>query len=190
MTQRGKTRRFAHINKAAAMLKEMGIEDVLLSLQNWESEYSRSGRASRPDRSEAMKRAHEAAAYDAWFYEQVDAAISEADDPATVWVRDDNVSTLAATSNNTRRNSRLNVQAPYVLCVHGFRTEVEGLCFCFKSPYRWEKWPHKKSGAFQLSFYSPKRRGYFRFKREKLHTEYEKFRIRHVEENQEIFRQN
>ncbi len=92
MTQRGNTRRFAHINKAAAMLKEMGIEDVLLSLQNWEPEQSQSGRVSRPDRSEAMKRAHEAAAYDAWFHEQVDTAISEADDPATVWVGDDNAS--------------------------------------------------------------------------------------------------
>lgn len=33
---------------------------------------------SRPDRAEALKRAHEAAAYDAWFREQVQASI---DDP-------------------------------------------------------------------------------------------------------------
>jgi len=48
----------------------------------------------------------------------------------------------------------------------------------------------KKSGAFQLTFYSPKRRGQFRFKPEKLHTGYEKFCLSHVEENQEIFRLN
>ncbi|EII2810283.1 hypothetical protein LG734_005355 [Salmonella enterica subsp. enterica serovar Java] len=34
--------------------------------------------ARRPDRAEALKRAHEAAAYDAWFREQVQASI---DDP-------------------------------------------------------------------------------------------------------------
>ncbi len=34
--------------------------------------------ARRPDRSEALKHAHEAAAYDAWFREQVRASI---DDP-------------------------------------------------------------------------------------------------------------
>lgn len=92
MTQRGKARRFAHINKAAALLKEMGIEDVRLSLQNWEPDQAPSGRVSRPDRSEAMKRAHEAAAHDAWFREQVDAALFEADDPETVWVTHDDAS--------------------------------------------------------------------------------------------------
>ena len=43
-------------------------------------------RPGRPDAAARMKRAHEAAAYDAWFRAQVDAGIKEADDPATQWV--------------------------------------------------------------------------------------------------------
>ena len=43
-------------------------------------------RPGRPDAAARMKRAHAAAAYDAWFRAQVDAGIKEADDPATQWV--------------------------------------------------------------------------------------------------------
>lgn len=43
-------------------------------------------RPGRPDAAARMKRAHEAAAYDAWFRAQVDAGIKEADDPATQWI--------------------------------------------------------------------------------------------------------
>jgi hypothetical protein len=44
---------------------------------------------SRSDTSERMRRAHEAAAHDKWFREQVDQAVTEADDPATQWVPHD-----------------------------------------------------------------------------------------------------
>jgi len=43
-------------------------------------------RRGRPDAAARMKRAHEAAAHDAWFRAQVDAGIKEADDPATQWI--------------------------------------------------------------------------------------------------------
>lgn len=43
------------------------------------------------DASERMKRAHEAAAYDEWFREEVAQALVEADDPATQWVSHDEV---------------------------------------------------------------------------------------------------
>ncbi|TAM46053.1 MAG: hypothetical protein EPN61_05605 [Burkholderiaceae bacterium] len=43
-------------------------------------------RPGRPDAAARMKRAHEAAAHDAWFRAQVDAGIKEADDPATKWI--------------------------------------------------------------------------------------------------------
>src|SRR3546814_8246120 len=46
--------------------------------------YSSAG-ATRPDAAARMKRAHEAAAHDAWFRAEVDAGIKEADDPATEW---------------------------------------------------------------------------------------------------------
>lgn len=43
-------------------------------------------RSGRPDAAARMKRAHEAAAHDAWFRAEVEAGIKEADDPATEWV--------------------------------------------------------------------------------------------------------
>src|SRR3546814_11560420 len=47
--------------------------------------YSSAG-ATRPDAAARMKRAHAAAAHDAWFRAEVDAGIKEADDPAPEWV--------------------------------------------------------------------------------------------------------
>lgn len=43
----------------------------------------------RPDRAEALRRAHEAAEHDQWFRAEVQAALIEADDPATQWVSHD-----------------------------------------------------------------------------------------------------
>lgn len=48
-------------------------------------------RPGRPDAAARMKRAHEAAAYDAWFRAEVEAGIKEADDPATEWVSNEEV---------------------------------------------------------------------------------------------------
>ena len=45
--------------------------------------------SKRPDRAEALRRAHEAAAHDDWFRAEVQAAQVEADDPATSWVSHD-----------------------------------------------------------------------------------------------------
>ena len=42
--------------------------------------------SARPDAAARMKRAHKAAAYDAWFRAEVEAGIKEADDPNTQWV--------------------------------------------------------------------------------------------------------
>lgn len=44
------------------------------------------GGKTRVDTSERMRRAHEAAAHDKWFREEVAQAIKEADDPNTEWV--------------------------------------------------------------------------------------------------------
>jgi hypothetical protein len=43
-------------------------------------------RPGRPDAAARLKRAHEAAAHDAWFRAEMQAAVKEADDPATPWV--------------------------------------------------------------------------------------------------------
>ena len=41
---------------------------------------------SRDDAAERLRKAHEAAAHDKWFREQVEIALAEADDPAAEWV--------------------------------------------------------------------------------------------------------
>lgn len=41
---------------------------------------------SREDASERLRHAHEAAAHDKWFREQVEIGLAEADDPAAEWV--------------------------------------------------------------------------------------------------------
>ncbi|WP_146030657.1 hypothetical protein [Castellaniella caeni] len=53
-------------------------------------------RPGRPDAAARLKRAHEAAAHEAWFHAQVDAGIKEADDPATQWVSHEDVMTRLA----------------------------------------------------------------------------------------------
>ena len=46
---------------------------------------------SRPDRTEALKKNQEAIEHDKWFRAQVEQALIEADDPATVWVSHEDV---------------------------------------------------------------------------------------------------
>lgn len=53
-------------------------------------------RPGRPDAAARMKRAHEAAAHDAWFKAEVEQALKEADDPATQWVSHEAVMTKLA----------------------------------------------------------------------------------------------
>ena len=68
-------RLFRKMDTLVAYLKGVGIARFNVDA----SEYDPDGaKVVRPDRAAAMKRTHEAAAYDAWFREQVQAAI---DDP-------------------------------------------------------------------------------------------------------------
>lgn len=57
--------------------------DSVDTAQHSEADVNRPG---RPDSAARLKRAHEAAAYDAWFRTEVEAAIKEADDPNTQWI--------------------------------------------------------------------------------------------------------
>jgi len=60
----------------ASYLKGIGLTQFDVDAANFDRDAVTT--AKRPDRAEALKRAHEAAAYDAWFREQVQASI---DDP-------------------------------------------------------------------------------------------------------------
>lgn len=73
---------FRRMETLVSYLKDIGIERFDVDAANYEAE----GGKSRPDRAEAMRRTHEAAAHDKWFREQVEEAVKEADDPNTEWV--------------------------------------------------------------------------------------------------------
>ena len=73
---------FRRIETLVSYLKDVGIEHFDVDAADYEAE----GGRTRPDRAEAMRRAHEAAGHDKWFREQVEEAIKEADDPNTEWV--------------------------------------------------------------------------------------------------------
>ena len=73
---------FRRIETLVSYLKDVGLEHFDVDAADYEAE----GGRTRPDRAEAMRRAHEAAGHDKWFREQVEEAIKEADDPNTEWV--------------------------------------------------------------------------------------------------------
>jgi hypothetical protein len=78
---------FRRMETLVSYLKEIGIQRFDVDAAEYEAEGGRSH--SRPDRAEALRRAHEAAAHDRWFREQVALGLREADDPTTVWVVND-----------------------------------------------------------------------------------------------------
>ncbi len=69
-------RLFRKFETLVSYLKEVGIARFDVDAANYDAASVSATR--RPDRAEALKRAHEAAAYDTWFREQVQASI---DDP-------------------------------------------------------------------------------------------------------------
>jgi hypothetical protein len=71
-------RQFRDATKALGLLRELGIREAKVNTKNWRPEQADIGRATRSDRAEAMKAAHEAAEHDRWFRDQVQAAM---DDP-------------------------------------------------------------------------------------------------------------
>lgn len=73
---------FRRMETLVSYLKDVGIERFDVDAADYEAE----GGKSRPDRAEAMRRTHEAAAHHKWFREQVEAAVAEGDDPNTEWV--------------------------------------------------------------------------------------------------------
>lgn len=75
---------FRRMETLISYLKDVGIERFDVDAADYEAD---GGKAhARPDRAAAMRRAHEAAAHDRWFREQIEEAIKEADDPNTEWV--------------------------------------------------------------------------------------------------------
>ena len=85
MAQRsGKVRVFKRFETLAAYLKEFGINRFEVDITDFDP--ANGGGVTRPDRSEALKRAHEAAALDAWLREQVQESL---DDPRPTVAHED-----------------------------------------------------------------------------------------------------
>ena len=59
---RGKAlREFRDVTKAMALLRELGIREAHVDAKNWQPEQPGTARVTRPDRSQALREAHEAA---------------------------------------------------------------------------------------------------------------------------------
>lgn len=69
----GNVRLFKKLETLVSYLHDLGIEHFEVDSSTWNPQQTAT--YQRPDRSQALKRAHEAAAaYDAWFIEQIEAS--------------------------------------------------------------------------------------------------------------------
>lgn len=83
--RRGAVRNFARFETLVGYLKKIGIAKHQVDATQYDPATTKEERF-REDAAERMRHAHEVAAHDKWFRAQVEDAIREADDPATVWV--------------------------------------------------------------------------------------------------------
>ena len=81
----GKLRLFRKLETVMLYLKGLGISNFDVDASAYDAEIAKTHH-KRPDRAEALKRAHEAAEHDAWFREQVQLALDEADKPDAVLI--------------------------------------------------------------------------------------------------------
>ena len=87
-------RLFRKLETVVAYLKAIGISHFEVDTANYEPDTS--NHRSRPDRAEALRHAHEAAAHDQWFRAQVEAALKEADSPDAMLYTHEEVHTYFA----------------------------------------------------------------------------------------------
>ena len=64
-------RRFLDPRKALLLLRDLGIREAHIDSQEWRPEDHETERQPRPDRSEAMKAAHEALSHSDWLREKL-----------------------------------------------------------------------------------------------------------------------
>lgn len=79
VTSRKQPRRFADPRKALQLLRTIGLNECRINATDWQPEAHAQEKVSRPDRSAALKAAHEAAQadadYDRWFRAKAQAAL-------------------------------------------------------------------------------------------------------------------
>jgi len=81
---------FKKLETLVNYLKGVGIARFDVDAVNYDADSV--AKHKRPDRAIAMKGVHETAAYDKWFRAEITEAIKEADDPNTVWLSNEEVS--------------------------------------------------------------------------------------------------
>jgi hypothetical protein len=84
-THGNRPRAFRNPAKALELLHQMGAHRVEIDTSAWSPGQSQAGARKRPDTSERQRRAHQAAAHDIWFRQQVELANQEADSPNAEW---------------------------------------------------------------------------------------------------------
>ncbi|MBX8827424.1 hypothetical protein [Ochrobactrum sp. SFR4] len=80
---------FRRMETLVTYLKDIGIQHFDVDAADYEADGGKS--YTRPDRSAALRQAHEAVAHDKWFREQVETALKEANNPDTEWVSHEDV---------------------------------------------------------------------------------------------------
>jgi hypothetical protein len=88
-TRSKKVRTFRKLETLVTYLKEIGISRFDVDAAQFDPDTIQTRK--RPDRAEALRKAHEAADHDKWFREQVEQGLKEADDPNTVWISHEQV---------------------------------------------------------------------------------------------------
>jgi hypothetical protein len=80
--QRSKqVRQFKRMETLVCYLQGIGISRFDVDIGNYVPETT-----ARPDRAQALRQAHEAAAHDRWFRNEVEQALREADAPDAQWI--------------------------------------------------------------------------------------------------------
>jgi hypothetical protein len=80
-----KFRAFRNPAKAIEVLHAMGAHKVEVDTTAWSPAQATAESRKRPDTAARQRRAHEAAAHDAWFRREVELAVQEADAPHAEW---------------------------------------------------------------------------------------------------------
>ncbi len=79
VTSRKQPRRFADPRKALQLLRSIGLNECRINATDWHPEAHALEKTARPDRSVALKAAHQAAQadadYDRWFHAKVQASL-------------------------------------------------------------------------------------------------------------------
>ncbi|MCC8633426.1 hypothetical protein ABVE12_20870 [Xanthomonas euvesicatoria] len=106
----GQVRVFKKFETLVSYLRDIGIAKFDVNAVDYDPAVIKG--ALRPDRAEAMRRAHAAAEHDAWFREQVEAAIAEADSPASQWLGQDEARQLGESKRKKWRAAAAKAERP------------------------------------------------------------------------------